>query len=229
MELLRDPALEQSSVVANSLMNRERHCVGDNSYEKELALNPIEFLRGRLNAEAHVAWLDLCCGRGRALIEAAQAFDNDNDRERLSFVGVDLVSMFDPRPAQLRSLQLVEASAFQWVPQEKFDLVTCVHGLHYIGNKLGLIAQACAWLKPDGLFVGHLDLANIKVTNDAAGKRLLRDLWRAGLIYDEATRVMRCNGARQITLKYEYSGANDHAGPNYTGQAAVDSYYHRAQ
>jgi len=28
-----------------------------------------------------------------------------------------------------------------------------------------------------------------------------------------------------ITLPYGYLGADDQAGPNYTGQAAVDSYY----
>ncbi len=65
-KLLNNFALEQSSIVANSLMNRERRCLGGNSYEKELSFNIIEFLRRRIGSEKQVRWLDLCCGEGKA-------------------------------------------------------------------------------------------------------------------------------------------------------------------
>lgn len=68
MNLLDDDALEQSSVVANCQMNRQRTLTGSNGYAKELGLNPLEILLGR--AGAKVPWLDLCCGEGKALMEA---------------------------------------------------------------------------------------------------------------------------------------------------------------
>jgi hypothetical protein len=46
--LLTDQRLEQSTVVANSTMNRQRACVGCNSYEKELNLDPVKFLQDGL-------------------------------------------------------------------------------------------------------------------------------------------------------------------------------------
>jgi hypothetical protein len=74
MPLLNRDALEQSSVVANSAMNRERGCAGGNSYAKELGVNPIEILMPRFKSHERLAWLDLCCGTGKALVEAAQVF-----------------------------------------------------------------------------------------------------------------------------------------------------------
>lgn len=71
MKFLRDASLERSTVVANSRMNRERGAVGVNSYEKDAGLDPISFLADRLSVASSASWLDLCCGRGRALIETA--------------------------------------------------------------------------------------------------------------------------------------------------------------
>jgi hypothetical protein len=70
MELLGDKDLERSSVVANCWMNRERSLTGSNGYAKELGFNPLDVLAEKGNVK--VAWLDLCCGSGKALIEAAQ-------------------------------------------------------------------------------------------------------------------------------------------------------------
>ena len=74
MKLLWDDALERSSVVANCQMNRQRTLTGSNGYAKELRLNPLDVLLGRVGAK--VRWLDLCCGEGKALVEAAQFVGN---------------------------------------------------------------------------------------------------------------------------------------------------------
>ena len=71
----------------------------------------------------------------------------------IEVVGVDLVGMFDRVAPDLVCLRLVEASLSTWRPERRFDLITCVHGLHYVGDKLGLIAvlphgwprMACSW------------------------------------------------------------------------------------
>ena len=156
MTLLGDDELERSAVVANCRMNRERNLTGSNGYEKEIGFAPLDFLKGRLARRRTVAWLDLCCGTGRALIEAAEIVHAEG--LGVEIVGVDLVGMFDRPGPDLRCLRLVEASLSAWRPDRPFDLITCVHGLHYFGDKLGLIARAASWLVDDGLFVANLDL-----------------------------------------------------------------------
>lgn len=73
-------------------------------------------------------WVDLCCGSGRALIEAGTQVDRSRWAGRLTIIGVDLVDAFvaAPRPT---GLQLHVASVSTWEPPGPVDLVTCVHGL----------------------------------------------------------------------------------------------------
>lgn len=70
-QLLDDGALHALAVVANCSMNRERQLAGVNSYTRELGLDPLEVLRASITGSGTGAWLDLCCGTGRALIQAA--------------------------------------------------------------------------------------------------------------------------------------------------------------
>ncbi|GAA1881636.1 hypothetical protein [Actinomadura bangladeshensis] len=58
-----------------------------------------------------------------------------------------------------------------------------------------------------------------------AGRRLTASLCRAGFAYDPRRRRISLRGHRKIELPYHYIGADDRAGPNYTGQPAVDSFY----
>ncbi len=227
MTLLGDDELERSAVVANCRMNRERNLRGSNGYEKEIGFAPLEFLKGRLARRRTVAWLDLCCGTGRALIEAAGIVHAEG--LGVEIVGVDLVGMFDrPRP-ELGCLRLVEASLNAWRPDRPFDLITCVHGLHYFGDKLGLIARAASWLVDDGLFVANLDLPNIRLAGDPAGRKMVAGLRRAGLEYHRRRRLVASHGKREVVLPFRYLGADDGAGPNYTGQPAVNSFYERSR
>jgi SAM-dependent methyltransferase len=205
--LLDDRALHDSPVVANNAMNRERRLAGVNSYTRELGFDPVD--------RAGNGWLDLCCGSGRALIQAAQGRDVD-------IVGVDLVDAFAPGDGPA----LIAAPIETWAPGRDFDLITCVHGLHYIGDKLGVLARALRWLTPAGLFVADLDLASIRLPDGRpAGRRLTAQLRAAGVTYDARRRRISCTGPRDLDLSYDYLGADDRAGANYTGQPAVDSYY----
>lgn len=216
---LDDLHLSRSEVVANAAMNRERHLRGANSYEKDLGFSPLAVLEGRLREQGAAAWLDLCCGSGRALIQAAEPLQDQPVR----LVGVDLVPYFDAVPAGSSNLRLEVRNLSDWSPSEPFDLITCVHGLHYVGDKLGLLARALSWLTPGGHLAGHLDLNNICVEGGTrAVSRLLRE-W--GVEYDRRRRLVRAGGRREVSLPWEYLGADDRAGPNYTGQPAVHSYY----
>jgi SAM-dependent methyltransferase len=224
VKLLDDETLERSAVVANCRMNRERNLLGSNGYDREIGFDPLAFLKARAAAAHAVAWLDLCCGTGRALIQAAEIIRAE--QQAIGIVGVDLVGMFDPAAPDIVGLRLVEASLSTWRPDRPFDLITCIHGLHYVGDKLGLITRAASWLDGAGLFVGSLDLHNLKIGGEAQpARRLAADLRRAGLDYDHSRRLVACRGRQKLRLPYRYLGADDQAGPNCTRQPAVDSYY----
>ena len=171
-QLLDDDDLHASAVVANCSMNRERQLAGVNSYTRELGFDPLDVLRAAIAGGGTGAWLDLCCGTGRALIQAATALREEGLLPRAVITGVDLVDAFAPRPAGLPGLQLVSSPVCAWTPSRSFDLITCVHGLHYVGDKLAALARAASWLTPDGLLVADLDLTGISIAGQLATRRL---------------------------------------------------------
>ncbi|MFG1958558.1 class I SAM-dependent methyltransferase [Nonomuraea sp. NPDC049028] len=229
MNLLDDDALERSSVVANCRMNRERRLPG---YNRELGIDVVDTLRVRRRAGEPVRWLDLCCGTGYALGQAADLLGGEDGEDgeggeggEAEIVGVDLVGFFARTPCPPR-LRLITASVTTWRPEHPFDLITCVHGLHYIGDKLGLLARIGTWLADDGLFLANFDVRAIRLEGGApAGRRLTTSLRSQGVRYDGRTRRIGWTGRRLIDLPYRYRGSDDQAGPNYTGQPAVNSYY----
>jgi SAM-dependent methyltransferase len=224
MRLLNSRELEASSVVANCTMNRERQLLGSNSYERELGLSPLSFLR-TVSPAVPLWWIDLCCGSGRALIEAAAEVAGNSDSSCFRIEGIDLAGLFNQNPLP-DILTLREQGLESWEPIGPYALVTCVHGLHYVGDKLAAITKAVAGLQPGGQFVANLDLANFRYADGRpAGRRVVSRLRANGLSYDARRRLVRCKGPRAVDFRLRFLGANAEAGPNYTGQAAVDSYY----
>jgi len=212
--LLDDEALERSAVVANRDMNRERRLAG---YVRELGVDIAGMVRERLDRGAEtVRWLDLCCGTGTALLECARLIGD----ERLRITGLDLVDSF-AGPGH-PCVRLEVASVTAWTSDDRYDLVTCAHGLHYVGDKLGVLAKAASWLAEDGLLVANLDVASMRT---GLGRRLGTALRANGFEYDGRRRRITCRGRREVRLPVRYRGADDRVGPNYTGQPAVDSYY----
>ena len=57
------------------------------------------------------------------------------------------------------------------------------------------------------------------------GPDLLNDWKSMGWRYDEKQRLLTIKGYSDWEMYWKYLGANDQAGPNYTGQEAVNSYY----
>lgn len=54
-------------------------------------------------------------------------------------------------------VRFVTASITAWAPGAAADLVTCVHGLHYVGDKLGALLRAASRLTPGGAFAANFD------------------------------------------------------------------------
>jgi SAM-dependent methyltransferase len=221
--LLSDADLEGSAVVANCAMNRERRLAGVNSYARELGFNPMDVLAG-LTADS--GWLDLCCGSGRALVDAAGQLHAMIPSRRATIVGVDLVDAFARPDTPPPGLELICGSVLTYEPGRAFDLITCVHGLHYVGDKLAVLARAASWLGPAGRLIADLDLTSIRRPDGRpAGRSLTAWLRAAGFSYDSRRHQVTRIGPGRVRPPYAYLGADDRAGPNYTGQPAVCSYY----
>lgn len=222
MGLLNSKKLEASVVVANCAMNRERQLSGPNSYDRDLGCNILAFLR---DSPSSISWVDLCCGQGRALLQATLELEQCQDVEDFQIEGIDLTSFFAPNPFPER-LTFRERSLEDWEPMGAYRLVTCVHGLHYVGDKLAAIVKAVAVLQPEGVFLANLDLANFRgASGQSARRAILSRFQENGLDYNPRRKLLRCDGPRFIDFSLRYLGASDRAGPNYTGQPAVDSYY----
>ena len=148
--LLNKNELEWSPIVANNSMNRERIAFGINSYAKEINLNPVDFIEKR-NNQSSIHWVDLCCGTGNALIQTANYFKKGAFEKKLSITGIDLVDYFSIYEAN-PILELQQLNLSDWQPDKNYDLITIIHGLHYIGDKIELILKAGLNFKKRGHF-----------------------------------------------------------------------------
>ena len=105
----------------------------------------------------------LCCGSGRALIQAARHVREAGLPGRVELAGVDRRTPSTRCLVRCRALTWPARSVAAWEPARSFDLITCVHGLHYVGDKLALLTRAASWLTPDGRLVADLDLSAVNV------------------------------------------------------------------
>ncbi len=226
MNLLNNQNLESSPVVANNRMNRERNAVGINSYEKDIYLSPVEFINKIFKTQSTFAWLDICCGRGKALIQTAQYASKHFPAKQISFTGIDLIDMFDPIPEECNSITMYARSFFNFESEQKYDFITCVHGLHYMGDKLEAIRKASSMLNDEGLFIANFDTKCIRSIEIDNIQQKLSTWFKSGNIeYNSKKHFITVKGSRALTVPFRFVGADDKAGPNYTGQEAVDSYY----
>lgn len=226
MRLLAPDELLRSDIVANSTMNRQRVLHGVNSYTRELGFDPILWLIQRAEKRGGAAWLDVCCGEGRALLHAAQALPSATHPIRL--IGADLIGPFAAH--SFANLELIAGDIAEFVPPCPLDLITCVHGLHYLGDKLGFLENAYRWLNDAGVFIGHLDPANIRAEALQSGDKVwpgaLRRARRAGV--DMELRNYRLRIARTdapLEFGTAFAGCSPSEQPNYTGITVIDSWY----
>lgn len=222
MPLLPEKDLIWSAVVANSSMNRDRNASGINSYEKEFKFIPARFLEQKVRENGAATWLDLCCGSGFALVQTYIDLARKGLLQQVQLKGIDLLDTFPPEAENRGGLTFEVTSVVDWQPDKSYDLITCSHGLHYLGDKLKVIAMACSALTTNGYFVAHLDTQNIMLPKNILLKKLLKE---QGIQYNSRTRIIKRTGPLVFNTGLPYLGADDQAGPNYTGQGAVNSYY----
>jgi SAM-dependent methyltransferase len=223
--MLTDPQLLASDIVANRTMNRGRVLSGVNSYERELGFDPIDWLLTRRRAHGHAVWVDACCGEGLALLHAATRLRDLGVSEEITLIGVDLLGAF---PAHdFPNLTFVETDVTKYAPPANTDLVTCIHGLHYLGDKLGFLENAYAALGDGGMFCGQLDAENVRSHDpELAWPAMLRRAKRGGIdaaLRKHVLKIVKSGAAMQFGL--QYAGAMVSEKPNYSGITVIDSWY----
>ncbi|RAV99190.1 class I SAM-dependent methyltransferase [Pseudochryseolinea flava] len=225
MNLIPEEKLVWSPVVANTRMNRERNASGVNSYEQEFGFRPQDFLQERIQQRGFASWLDLCSGQGKALAQVASLFCTMEIQNKARLIGVDLLANDLNVSQEITCLHYEVLPILEFQTQERFDLITCVHGLHYLGDKLQVISNAISFLMPDGLFIGNLDLNNFAVNGRKGDSVIKREFKKNKIEFDQRTHIVKKNGKAIIKFDLRYLGADDTYGPNYTGQESVTSYY----
>ena len=225
--LLSEKELIWSPVVANNRMNRTRQASGVNSYANEIGFKPEDWLLTRLQQQQTVRWLDVCCGKGNALLQVAQVFAQKDLQNQVDFTGIDLVDFFATIPSPITWVNFVTTSVTDWQPLQTYDLITCIHGLHYIGDKLKVIAQLVNTLSLDGLFVANFDLASVYLNEQPNPKEIKEWFQQNNVDYQARKKLIKASGKTTHTPSFSgvYLGADDEAGKNYTGQEAVSAYY----
>ena len=214
----------KSHIVANSTMNRARGLSGVNSYGKDLRFDVLDWLLKRYESTGSVVWYDVCCGEARALFQAADALRERGIWDGVTIVGADLV--MDSRLVR-EDVTLIEGDVSTIVPVTKVDLITCAHGLHYIGDKLGLLSHLSGLLANDGMFVGHIDPVNVRIDGEAAkgwgSVARLAGEGKSRLVYKD--HILKIVGSGRVEFDVQYLGATVSERPNYTGITVMDSWY----
>lgn len=231
---LEDEALLASETVVNAAMNRGRALTGVNSYERDLKMDIGAFLARRVQERGHAVWYDACCGEGRALREASVAWEGQRQwASRVQMLGVDLWDDFAPVGAPC--VRFVAADVVTYDPGTDVDLITCVHGLHYLGDKLRFLERCYARLAPGGVFIGHLDTDNLRfeaqgqaspVSWSALLRRVRGD--SASITYRNHLLRMERIGNGPLHFGGEYLGASVSERPNFSGMTGIDSWYRDA-
>lgn len=224
MKLVTDNELKWSPVVANNRMNRQRGASGVNSYEKEIGFAAEQLLLDCINKNGKVKWLDICCGKGNALLQVAKFLSDNKIQDKADLTGIDLVDDFTEIPVEISCVRFKTGSVSELIGNEKYDLITCIHGLHYIGDKLDCISSVGATLTKDGIFIANIDPANIWI-DDVAKTKAVELFGEKGIEYNGRKKLLKVQGIKKINFDLTYIGADDTAGPNYTGQEAVNSHY----
>lgn len=220
--LLSDSELLASETVANSCMNRDRGLSGVNSYARELGFDITDFLRERVAQNGGAVWYDACCGTGRALAQFVRS--GEPWTGAVQVFGVDLVGDFVP---DLAGLRLTAADVVSFRPVSPADLITCVHGIHYLGDKLRFLETVYESLAPGGVFIGHFDPMNLRLSESGTDwPRLLRRIRAEGInITVQRYRLRLVRNDVPLRFGLAYQGAQRSDGPNFSGMVGVDSWY----
>lgn len=219
--MLTPEQLLASDIVANATMNRERGLSGVNSYSKELRFDIAAWLETRTRERGRAVWLDACCGAGLALRQAAAEWAKTDWGQGIELIGVDLID-FPPTPVP--GVRFIAADVTTWRPDTPVDLITCVHGLHYLGDKIGFLENAHAALAPGGLLLGHLDTINLRLPR--SWTQLMRQASAQGMSLTLKSHLLKMKRApHPLDFGLIYGGATVSEHPNYTGITVIDSWY----
>jgi SAM-dependent methyltransferase len=210
-------------------MNRNRGLSGVNSYAVELGFDILLWLMDRARLHGNAFWCDACCGEGEALSDARSVLDKSEIGKNIAFVGVDLIGGV----IDFRSPNIVIGDVATYDPGRPVDLITCVHGLHYIGDKVGLLEHFYSILAPGGMIACNIDFANVLVggTPVKSWNALARStgMKRMNATFRKHVLILHKSGVLPIRFGLKYCGAEISAEPNYTGITVINSWYEKPE
>jgi SAM-dependent methyltransferase len=184
--------------VAQGCMNRFRPLEGTNSYRGELGVNPLDCI------PAGGYWLDIGCGAAVAVRQAARR------RPDIHVVAVDLLPALQDGKPPPRNLRLVQADAACLPLRSRFHLITAVHVLHFLDDKLGCLEQWANFLQPGGRLLANADPDDIAIgetwesARGAPGKPGLAMRWerRSPPLATRVRREVNRFGVRSVQSLY---------------------------
>ena len=148
-----------------------------------------DHLEQKIKEFGSASWLDICCGKGNALIQTAEYLSQKGLLIKTKLQGIDLLDFFAPKHSYTNNIEFFIGSMVDWKPDSTYDLITCSHGLHYIGDKLHVIEAAIGALNTHGLFIANMDLNNINITEHNAGLYIKKLLKLYKIDYNSRTKI----------------------------------------
>jgi hypothetical protein len=143
----------------------------------------------------------------------------------ITTLGVDLIGQI----AQVPNEYVVVGDVSTFNPGYAVDIITCVHGLHYVADKLAILCHFYSLLAPEGQIVANLDLMNIIVDDQPIAKwtaftKLIAEPKPTATFKNHVltlTKGSECS----LTFGLRFVGASISTEPNYSGITVVNSCY----
>jgi predicted TPR repeat methyltransferase len=65
------------------------------------------------------------------------------------------VDQFQQIPPFVNCLQFQISPLVNWTNNDRYDLITCVHGLHYVGDKLKVLSTGLKAIGDHGMLIAN--------------------------------------------------------------------------
>ena len=104
--------------------------------------------------------LDSLPGQKKKAFDPQYAIElSDKGLQNLAVLkGIELVDEFSLIPSFVHCLQFKAKSLADWIPDGSYDWITCVHGLHYVGDKIKILTKMFSTIAAEGMLIANLDL-----------------------------------------------------------------------
>ncbi len=149
----------------------------DRLLENVLPEGIFNYMRGSQYHLENPVWVDVCCGQGRALIDAInKQYESKNDTH-MSFIGIDIRKLethfdikYDNCALSFVNQDINDLSCFQVRP----NLITDIFGLCYVSDPLSVVENLYNSLEKNGILIS-LGLNKVSVKDNKVSSEEVSD------------------------------------------------------